>query len=528
MAVNPLLAALGIGGATIGGGAALHGLGLGQILEPLDYPRQSLYNLFAAPYKALETGDASHLLGAIPGAAGAVLGGLVGGPLGILAGSALGGSLQGIGHATGREEFNAPSVQDLTGTEDFLPNLAVGMATDPLSYAGLAGSWCAAKGAATPLGNLVKQEAAPLAKAAEAAIPMATHAGPEIPLARLAEDVVHPAPVRAIPETPHPIAPLAEVHRPAFRPFEPENPMTDPLPHMPNEHTRLLAHGNAAATTHGFHPISNPSDHIETYLSILEHEGEESAQAWLHRMPPEHQTDISQYQNALHQLGTDADEIGILRNEGATDATTGQINRVPEQPVNVFDRLIKQEGIPQELPQKPGHAPTFYSRLEQAIQGLPDKPMKAESVMNLLNKAPGGVAKEELEFTRMADALAGKKTVTKEELLNHFKQNEIKVQEVWRGGEGQPNAKYADRTTPGGANQRELLLTLPERPQSLPEGYSVVHSPEDAKLGRGLQDRGRTWHTDHERHAIRFARECHAAIRSSAGWWKELLWFSLG
>lgn len=66
MAVNPLLAALGIGGATIGGGVALHGLGLGQILEPLDYPRQSLYNLFAAPYKALETGDASHLLGAIP------------------------------------------------------------------------------------------------------------------------------------------------------------------------------------------------------------------------------------------------------------------------------------------------------------------------------------------------------------------------------------------------------------------------------------------------------------------------------
>lgn len=491
MATSELLKALGIGGATIGAGAALHGAGLGQLLTPLDYPRQSLYNLFASPFKAMETGDASHLLGAIPGAAGAVLGGVLGGPLGVLAGSALGGTLQGIGQATGREEFNAPSVQDLTGTEDFLPNLAVGMATDPLSYAGLGASWRAAKGAATPLGNLVKQEVTPLAKAAEAAIPMATHAGPEIPLARLAEDVAYPGPVRAIAETPHPIEPLTEVHRSTYTPFEPENPWGDPLPHAPNENVMMNPNGdNLPPTTHGFHPFNNPSDSIETYLSILEHEGEESAQAWLQRMPPEQQADIAEYKHLLDRSNMDVGMADFWRMEAAA-------GRQPQldQPVNLYDRLIKQEGIPQELPQKPGHAPTFYSRLEQAIQGLPDKPMKAESVMNLLNKAPGGVAKEELEWTRMADALAGKKAVTKEDLLNHFKQNEIKVQEVWHGGEGEPKAKYADRTTPGGTNQFELLLTLPERPQSLPEGYSVVHSPEDAKLGRAaykiLDERGK-------------------------------------
>lgn len=84
---SELLKALGMGGAAIGGGAALHGAGLGRLLEPLDYPRQAFYNLVRSPMKALETGDVSHLLGAIPGIAGAALGGAVGGPVGILAGS---------------------------------------------------------------------------------------------------------------------------------------------------------------------------------------------------------------------------------------------------------------------------------------------------------------------------------------------------------------------------------------------------------------------------------------------------------
>lgn len=398
MAVNPLLAALGIGGATIGGGAALHGLGLGQLLSPLDMPRQSLYNLFAAPYKALETGDASHLLGAIPGAAGAILGGLVGGPAGVLAGSALGGTLQGLGQATGREEFSAPSVQDLTGTEDFLPNLAVGMATDPLSYAGLSGTWRAAKGAATPISGAVK--------AAEEAIP---------------------------------VAKLAE-------------------------------------------PIA---------------------------------------------------------------ASTGQI----------ASSAVPVAKTAEEV------APVFYSRLEQAIQGLPDRPLKAQSVMNMLEKAPGGIAKEEVEWTRMRDALAGKKTVTKEELLNHFKQNEVQVKEVWKGkdhpeaemldaelnklytspesrrreellrrqmaplSERQPaltrdelaeldrltaaydtklettndkivatRPKHSGYQTPGGEDYKELLLTLPKKEVGLPEGWKIVQDEAAAKQGRNsfqiVDDRG--------------------------------------
>jgi len=120
---------------------------LGEVLSPLDWPRRAAANLFAAPSRAMDTGDASHLWGAVPGAAGAVLGGVMGGPLGILVGSLLAGGLQGMGQATGSEVFDAPNVSDLTGTEDFAPNLLVGMLTDPLTFAGGIGG--AAAGAKT-------------------------------------------------------------------------------------------------------------------------------------------------------------------------------------------------------------------------------------------------------------------------------------------------------------------------------------------------------------------------------------------
>jgi hypothetical protein len=152
--MSDLLKALAMGGSTLGAGAAIHGAGLGQILQPLDWPRQAAYNLFAAPYRALETGDPSELLGAIPGASGAILGGAVGGPLGVLAGSILGGGLQGAGQATGFEQFNAPTVEDLSGTDEFIPNFLLGALTDPLTYAGGSAAWRAAR----PAGNALVRD----------------------------------------------------------------------------------------------------------------------------------------------------------------------------------------------------------------------------------------------------------------------------------------------------------------------------------------------------------------------------------
>src|SRR5262245_12900066 len=109
---------------------------LGELLEPLDWPRQALWNLIRSPYEAINQGSWEPLLGALPGAAGL----LAGGPLGAFAGTVLAGGAQGlgktIGGAAGTNAFEAPSVQDLTGTDDFATNLVAGMLTDPLTYAG--------------------------------------------------------------------------------------------------------------------------------------------------------------------------------------------------------------------------------------------------------------------------------------------------------------------------------------------------------------------------------------------------------
>jgi hypothetical protein len=120
-----------IGGAAGGAGGGILG-GLAHLLEPLDYVRQAAWNLIKKPIDAITEGDASHLLGMIPGVAG-LAGTLVGGPWGGAAAAGLG---QAIGKMAAPEQFEAPKVSDLTGTEDFLPNLLVGALTDPLTYAG--------------------------------------------------------------------------------------------------------------------------------------------------------------------------------------------------------------------------------------------------------------------------------------------------------------------------------------------------------------------------------------------------------
>ena len=189
---SDLLRALGLAGATVGGGAAVHGAGLGDIFTPLDAPRRALDNAIASPFRAMKTGDYSKLLGAIPGIAGGALAGSIGGPIGILAGSLLGGFGQILGESTGSEIFNAPSISEITGTEDFLPNFIVGSLTDPMTYAGLGGTWKAGKAAlgakalASPIEEtaaraVAKQaipEALPIAKMAEEAIPVAQIAPP--------------------------------------------------------------------------------------------------------------------------------------------------------------------------------------------------------------------------------------------------------------------------------------------------------------------------------------------------------------
>lgn len=456
-----LLKALGIGAGTLGGGAALHGAGLGSVLEPLDYPRQALYNLFASPYRALETGDASHLLGALPGLAGAGLGFAVGGPVGALAGSAFGGLLQGAGNATGREQFSAPSVSDLTGTDDFLTNTAVGMATDPLSYAGLGATWGAGakafKGmrAATPISELTARaaatEAAPVARAAESLAPVARAADP------------------AIAATAAETRPIGGFRTANGSDYAFENGLTT--------RTRNANHPHGAGTDPQSIKTIFIDDAAANEMTRLRQE--QGARRWVIDGDNVH---VMTTKN--EPLGTfkfmDQPQAGMAPVEFTVGR--GDMYGGPHigNPITELHPIPTAEIAPPNIPTAKPIAPMFYSRLEEGIQRLPET-IKSESVINKLKKI--GVTDEEISSTNFAKVLEGKKKVTRQELLDHFGHNKVQVGEVIKGDAEfignpasdfiNPHVKFESRTTPGGENYKEMLLTLPPKKPTLPEGFSV-------------------------------------------------------
>lgn len=125
-----------MGGVAGAGSGVLGRSPLLSLLAPLDYPRQAAWNLARGPARLLQgEGSLDDILGMVPGLAGAGMAAL--GPLGLLGGALAGGAVQGLGKLTGSDAFEASTPQDVTGSEDFLPNLAVGAATDPLTFSGL-------------------------------------------------------------------------------------------------------------------------------------------------------------------------------------------------------------------------------------------------------------------------------------------------------------------------------------------------------------------------------------------------------
>ncbi len=132
--------ATGALGAGLGAGAG-RSSSLMDLLAPLDYPRQSLWNALYSPFAAAGQGDLSQLLRAVPGLLGGGAGLALGGPGGAVLGAGLG---QGLARLTGAKEFDAPSgadvVSGLGGDPESLAGIAGGMgaqiAGDPLSYLG--------------------------------------------------------------------------------------------------------------------------------------------------------------------------------------------------------------------------------------------------------------------------------------------------------------------------------------------------------------------------------------------------------
>ncbi len=194
-------------------------------------------------------------------------------------------------------------------------------------------------------------------------------------------------------------------------------------------------------------------------------------------------------------------------------------------------------GVPEEPANQKENAPTFYSKLEQTVNDKIPNNASPEQIMNTLLAA--GVKQDEIDWTDTKDFLAGKTKVSKQDLIDHVKQNQVQIQDVeksdktknytmddvqYQGIEdrngvkfhilevpdnvlqlpvsqyptktdameralqktgGMDETKFKSYQLPGGENYREHLLTLPSKDAKsfvepikltkLPDGYELIH-----------------------------------------------------
>lgn len=81
----------------------------------------------------------------------------------------------------------------------------------------------------------------------------------------------------------------------------------------------------------------------------------------------------------------------------------------------------------------PAKAPTFFSKAERVAEEKLPNTVKADQVMSTLQNA--GVKADELKWLGLDDYLKGKDKVSKADLLDHIRQNNVQVKEVMKGSE---------------------------------------------------------------------------------------------
>lgn len=201
---------------------------------------------------------------------------------------------------------------------------------------------------------------------------------------------------------------------------------------------------------------------------------------------------------ALQGLGAVGD---LLYTVPILGATVGTLAKGPRTAQKMLKELPKVDEM------------GFYSQTEKAVMDIPQKKGTGQQFLAQLQKTPG-VKPEELQYTGLDQFLANKPTVTKEEIQDYLDTNRVQLKEVtlgqyknkplnqltdqelesfyretmdidvaeeygsdWRQFRGDIEAeltnpeletqapagfaKFSQLTIPGGANYREVLLTMP-------------------------------------------------------------------
>ena len=114
----------------------------------------------------------------------------------------------------------------------------------------------------------------------------------------------------------------------------------------------------------------------------------------------------------------------------------------------------------------------FYSVVEETIENLPMEKGSGMQMFNTIKKSQG-VKPEELKWSGLETFLKDKKTVTKEEMLNHMKANKLELKEV-------------DRTNDAVMTQEDLRINM--QPVDADNAYDFVTEIRDEEWGNAIDN----------------------------------------
>jgi hypothetical protein len=118
-------------------------------------------------------------------------------------------------------------------------------------------------------------------------------------------------------------------------------------------------------------------------------------------------------------------------------------------------------------------APTFYSALRRAVEGMKQERFTADQLRASLRNAPG-VKADEIEWTRLDDFLRANPRPSKAETLAWLDENAVRVEEVMLGGaDGRASPQFID----GPFQDRDSALEFLRHEVAMPGAY-VEESPE--------------------------------------------------
>lgn len=172
----------------------------------------------------------------------------------------------------------------------------------------------------------------------------------------------------------------------------------------------------------------------------------------------------------------------------------------------LYEHIVYKPGAPSmPLKQAAGFktgrfepGPIFYSQLERTIEGK--MPAKAYPAQIMAIVKGGKVKGEEIKWsgieTWLTDATKAQQKLSKEEVLEFIRDNDLEIEEVERSkpssSPGTDTTQYDQYTLPGGENYRELRFMLPSNPtreQIRPtETASAPYKEEWDKLTQEYRD----------------------------------------